>query len=79
MMKNRPTAKQLASMRHAFAPLTVATAIPLECPPLHVVGQPPTERPMSPNEPVPMISRKPEVTSKPAPKTSPVRPSRKAA
>jgi hypothetical protein len=60
-MKSRPSSKQLASMRNAFAPLTVATAIPLEVPPLIIVSVPPSKRPIVPNmpsEPVPIIDRK---------------------
>jgi hypothetical protein len=56
-MKSRPSPKQLASMRNAFAPLKM-TSIPLEGEPIHVVGVPPTKKPATPNELVPMIARK---------------------
>jgi hypothetical protein len=54
-MKTRPTPSQLKMARNAFAPLQVMTVVPLECPPLKIIGVPPTKKPDSPNEPVPLI------------------------
>jgi hypothetical protein len=59
-MRPKATAAQLKSMRAAFAPLKMSE-VPLECPPIRIVGVPPTRKPNEPHmpsEPVPMIDRK---------------------